>query len=497
VPGPISLTLGTSASTGYIIQAGGTNSWGPVSVSGGQVTAGMGPRFYLAGSCATSFSPSVFSLVKLLGESISFTVDLNKVGCGQNAAFYLVGMPAGSAGSNGDYYCDANCVGGSCCTEMDLMEANRHALQITPHRCTGATSGCDGGGCAVNSQSISNGYGPSSSYTINTQNPFNVEISFITSGGQLSQITSVISQGSNSITLTHSNSNCASGYLAGMTTAFETGLVPVWSFWSGSMSWLDSPACSSDSSDVSSPSFVFSNLVIGGTVTSYNPPPPPPPAAPGTIACGSSGCTINQYWVEFTPPSGVSGASTSASVVCTGATFPCTWFSSGSKYQCNCGGGNGCTNPVPQVNGAACPIGGASNNPPPPPPPAALACGSSGCTTNQYWVEFTPPSGVSGSSTSASVVCSQGTYSCTWFSGGSKYQCNCGGGNGCTNPVPQVNGVACPIGSAILDDSAASPLSGSNTGMIIGIVVGVVVVVIVIVVLIVVLVRRNKLAEQY
>jgi len=242
---------------------------------------------------------------------------------------------------------------------MDLMEANRHALQITPHRCTSPTSGCDGGGCAVNTQSITNGYGPGSSYKINTENAFTVSISFATSGGQLNQITSVISQGSNSITLTHSTSNCGSGYLAGMTSAFTTGLVPVWSFWSGSMSWLDSPACSSDTSDVSSPSFVYSNLVIGGTVTAYNPPPPPPP---GTLVCGNSGCTTNINWVEFVPPSGVNGASTPATVSCTGGgSFSCTWLSagSGSKYQCNCPGSVGCPNPVPQINNKPCEIAGA------------------------------------------------------------------------------------------------------------------------------------------
>jgi len=360
IPGPVSWTNAGSSATGYIIQAGGTGSgkWGTVTTSGNQVTTNLGPRFYLANSCATSFSPSVFDKINPLGATISFTVDLATMGCSCDAAFYLVGMPAASAGSNSDYYCDANCVGGSCCTEMDLMEANVGALQITPHRCTSATSGCDGGGCALNTNSISNGYGYGSTYTINTQNAFNVKISFIEASSQLSSITSVISQGSKSITLTHSSSNCGSGYLQGMTTAFQSGMVPVWSVWSGSMSWLDgSASCPSSVPCSSSSSFVFSGLTVSGagSVT-----PPPPPAPVPANSCGTSGCTITTTWVEFTQPTSFTGtAPSTASVICTtssgsSVTVACTWFSAGSKYQCN-PSPNLCNNPIPVFQGKNCP----------------------------------------------------------------------------------------------------------------------------------------------
>jgi len=355
IPGAFTWSNGGVTNNSYIIQAGGSNSWGPVSTSGSTVTSGIGPRYYLANSCASSFGPSVFQKINPLGATISFTVNLGSVGCGVNAAFYLVGMPASSSGSNGDYYCDGNCVG-SCCTEMDLMEANRHALQITPHRCTGLTSGCDGNGCARNTQSINNGYGPSSAYKINTQNTFNVSITFHTTSGQLSTIVSVISQGSNSITLTH-DSSCGSGYLSGLDQAFSNGMVAVWSFWSGSMSWLDSPACSSDTNEMSNSNFIFSNLKVtgAGTITS------PPPSPPASQHCGSNGCTTNLNWVEFTTPSGV--AATSASVTCSSVScssactnnvnYPCTWFASGNKYQCPCS--SNCYNPIPMLNGQACP----------------------------------------------------------------------------------------------------------------------------------------------
>jgi len=255
----------------------------------------------------------------------------------------------------------ANCVEG-CCAEMDLLEANRHALQITAHKCSSPTGGCDAGGCALNTKSISNGYGPSSSYKINTSSAFNVKITFATSGGALSTITSVISQGSNSITLTHSSSNCGSGYLAGMDSAFQAGMVPVWSMWSGSMSWLDSPACSSDTNEMSNTQFIFSNFAISGAGAVAPPPPPPPP---GSQVCGSSSGT-NAYYVEFVAPAGSNNpvASGSATVICdpgtsSAFTIQCTWFSAGNKYQCS-PGSTQCSNPIPQYNGKPCPFSGAA-----------------------------------------------------------------------------------------------------------------------------------------
>ena len=36
-------------------------------------------------------------------------------------------------GRDGEYYCDANQVGGTYCPEMDVMEANKFAMASTPH----------------------------------------------------------------------------------------------------------------------------------------------------------------------------------------------------------------------------------------------------------------------------------------------------------------------------------------------------------------------------
>jgi hypothetical protein len=236
---------------------------------------------------------------------------------------------------------------------MDLLEANRWAVQITPHKCTSATSGCDAGGCAKNTQSISKGYGPGTSYTINSSSPYNVKIAFAGSGSALTGITTTISQGSKSITLSHSDSNCGSGYMSAFGGVLKSGMVPVWSYWTGNMAWLDSPACSSETNEVAG-NFIFSNLVVAGTVGKPTAPAPPPPAPPGSVICGTSGTTTNQWWIEFKAPSGVDGSKTTATVSCTsGSCQACTWFASGGKYQCSCPG-NGCTNPTVTVGGKAC-----------------------------------------------------------------------------------------------------------------------------------------------
>jgi len=84
-------------------------------------------------------------------------------------------------GSNGNYYCDANQVGGIFCPEFDIMEANTYAWHTTPHKCDapndkGHYYNCDKiGGCfTVAHGTIS--YGPGDSFQINTLKGFHVKI---------------------------------------------------------------------------------------------------------------------------------------------------------------------------------------------------------------------------------------------------------------------------------------------------------------------------------
>merc|ERR1719450_615988 len=120
----------------------------------------------VANTCHPTWRPEDIMQFKLLGRTLSFTVDLSKVGCGCNLALYLVSEPAldrsGSPEAAGDgapdfcesspYYCDANKVCGTYCPEVDIMEANNHVFGSTPHICdapdaAGHYSGCDPAGC--------------------------------------------------------------------------------------------------------------------------------------------------------------------------------------------------------------------------------------------------------------------------------------------------------------------------------------------------------------
>jgi hypothetical protein len=137
----------------------------------------------------------------------------------------------------------------------------------------------------------------------------------------------------------------------------SAGLVPVYSYWSGSVPWLDSPACSSETNEESGSQEIISNIVIT-SAGAIAPPPPPPP--PGTLSCGTSTGT-NDYYVEFVPPTSVSSPSTATGTVyCQDAptgTYTCSWYAAGSKFQCS-PGSNECNDPLPYINGQPCPFPG-------------------------------------------------------------------------------------------------------------------------------------------
>jgi len=126
----------------------------------------------------------------LLGGSIEYDVDLSQSGCSCNAALYLILMPARDTNGipekgDGDYYCDANMVGGHWCPEFDIMEANTYAWHTTPHKCDPPTdkghyNNCDRGGSCfqVASQKLKGKYGPGANFPINTLKQFHVRMSF-------------------------------------------------------------------------------------------------------------------------------------------------------------------------------------------------------------------------------------------------------------------------------------------------------------------------------
>ena len=116
----------------------------------------------------------------LLGKTVRFTVDVSGgVGCGCNAALYLVAMeePDGS----GSQYCDI--LGGSPrpCVEIDLFEGNTKALATTLHTDTGFESDtCNEWGCQtiLGGKSEANCKFGSGSLNIDSSRPFELAARF-------------------------------------------------------------------------------------------------------------------------------------------------------------------------------------------------------------------------------------------------------------------------------------------------------------------------------
>ena len=94
------------------------------------------------------------------------------------SAVYLVAM--GEPREDGANYCDITSQ--PSCLEIDLFEGNTKALQATLHTTTSEGNGvgsCNKWGCAANEGKVpSQSYGSSSSYTINSQLPFEVSATF-------------------------------------------------------------------------------------------------------------------------------------------------------------------------------------------------------------------------------------------------------------------------------------------------------------------------------
>lgn len=125
-----------------------------------------------------SWNGMQYKTLHLHGKKLRFTVDVSRVGCGCNAALYLVEMPS-SAHSSSSGYCDIQGVGSRHCNEIDLFEGNSKAMQATLHTQSGTTvdGNCNQYGCAVNWGRTSHvHYGHGS--MLDTHKPFTMEASF-------------------------------------------------------------------------------------------------------------------------------------------------------------------------------------------------------------------------------------------------------------------------------------------------------------------------------
>ncbi|KAK5118767.1 hypothetical protein LTR85_007973 [Meristemomyces frigidus] len=254
----------------------------------------VSPRLYLLAPNGKDYT-----LLRLLNQEISFTVDVSNLPCGTNGALYMSAMDASGGRSRlnpagatyGTGYCDAQCGApawingvaniddlGACCSEMDIWEANAVATQLTPHacnvtglyECSGAACGtdgvCDKSGCGSNPY----GLGAHSFYgyhdIVDTSKPFTVVTQFLTDDnttlGTLNQIrrlyvqNGTVTQNANvqsgdstvdSITNAYCEASAPSfearGGLAQMGEALGRGMVLIFSIWNDAgayMDWLDS-----------------------------------------------------------------------------------------------------------------------------------------------------------------------------------------------------------------------------------------------------------------
>jgi cellulose 1,4-beta-cellobiosidase len=209
----------------------------------------VGSRLYLMDT-----SDAKYQGFNLINQEFTLTVDMSQLGCGLNGAVYFSEMaldggmstqPNNAAGAKyGTGYCDSQCprdlkvtnqatcagelvliarlqfIGGyanvagwtgtttnsgkgqygSCCSEMDIWEANQFAEAVTPHPCssvglartdctsgTGCSAGgvCDPAGCDFNAWRMGNQtfLGPGSGFVIDTTKPIQVVTQFISSDG--------------------------------------------------------------------------------------------------------------------------------------------------------------------------------------------------------------------------------------------------------------------------------------------------------------------------
>lgn len=244
---------------------------------------------------------------ELLDRQFQFEVDLSRVGCGCNAALYLVAMPEHPEAHDAAY-CDIQGPEGKSCLEIDILEGNAKALQATIHTTNG--HGWDGKSCNADGCLASLGktpesarlYGPESKDGIDSSRPFTVSATFANGGAFNVMLTQGSEGGSGAkreVQFFDADAVASgSNVLAGQPTpvpqddrermrgALERGMVLVLSLWTAEdLSWLDGGCeewvaqgrqkCGSDN-------LADAQVTFSGFRTTSIPPPPSPPPPPPT-----------------------------------------------------------------------------------------------------------------------------------------------------------------------------------------------------------------------
>jgi len=291
-------------------------------VTHGPYTTNIGSRVYLMNG------EDKYKMFHLKNREFTYTVDDSDIGCGLNGALYFVAMEEdggakrhGNAGAKyGMGYCDAQCPHdlkwingeanvenwvpsetdvnagtgkyGTCCTEIDIWEANKISTAFTMHsceveeqtRCEGVHCGdngpdrfkgvCDKNGCDIQPFRLGEKHfwGPGSHFTIDSRHPVQVTTQFITEDGtdhgKLKEVKQFYTQNGKTIhhpmyTVNGKKHNTISdnfcrdwvaetkdgtnylekGGLDAVDKAFQNGVVLVMSLWDdhyANMLWLDS-----------------------------------------------------------------------------------------------------------------------------------------------------------------------------------------------------------------------------------------------------------------
>ena len=201
--GPVNMKMDGQDTNWEVLQIGYPDDH--IQVNGDSILLKSWSGLNFAKYASDSFNPDMWEAINPVGKRIEYDVDLNQVGCSCNACVTLVGMPGhnqdGSpAPAGGNYYCDANKVGGTYCPEFDIAEMNKYALVSTAHKCNDPQNNwydwCDGAGMGTHVWDVdNNAFCPEDHCTINTSRTFHHGCNFIPGDdGVLNRVACDVSQ---------------------------------------------------------------------------------------------------------------------------------------------------------------------------------------------------------------------------------------------------------------------------------------------------------------
>ena len=155
--------------------------------------------------------PNMFK-PNLLGATVEYDIDLSKADCGCLDKLSLAAMPATIGDSGYDrsdrlYYCDANIEKkGAHCSEVNLMKANKYALETVMRNCYKQYHGegmdqtvevkCSHADSMASSEWFQDkkAYGPGSEYTIDTRKPVHIRHEFGEEEGKFFSMKTIVAQ---------------------------------------------------------------------------------------------------------------------------------------------------------------------------------------------------------------------------------------------------------------------------------------------------------------